>query len=168
MGIIFFTFKYTKTSRCQVQTYTIGVTTKNAWQEESFPAVLLTLLFAHSILSSAECKLCQVSTRVSVMVSKLSTLQRELKDSPLDSFQPGSVTLSKDSVNSDSMRCSRTFIEAPWDLMRKSRNIKLSDSPFPPHALRLLPIVSSAHGKLLKLKCKPLSQVLSPPAPSKV
>jgi len=28
-------------------------------------------------------RLCQVSTRVSVMVSKLSTLQRELKDSPL-------------------------------------------------------------------------------------
>jgi len=54
--IIFFTFINTETSRCQVQTYTIGVTTKNAWQEESFPAVLHTLWFAHSILSSAECK----------------------------------------------------------------------------------------------------------------
>ena len=63
------------------------------------------------------------------------------------SSQPGSVTLSKDSVNSDSTRCSRTFTEAPWDLTRKSRNSKLSDSPFPPHALRSLPIVSSAHGK---------------------
>ena len=64
------------------------------------------------------------------------------------SSQPGLVTLSKDSVNSDSMRCSRTFIETPWDLMRKSRNIKLSDSQSLPHALRSLPIVSSAHGKL--------------------
>jgi len=42
MGI-FFTFKNTKTSRCQVQTYTIGVTTKNAWPEEFSPAVLPTL-----------------------------------------------------------------------------------------------------------------------------
>ena len=64
------------------------------------------------------------------------------------SSQPGLVTLSKDSVNSDSMRCSRTFTETPWDLTRKSRNIKLSDSLFPPHALRSSPIVSSAHGKL--------------------
>jgi hypothetical protein len=63
------------------------------------------------------------------------------------SSQPGLVTPSKDSVNSVSTRCSRMFTEAPWDLKRESRNIKLSVSPSHLHALRSLPIVSSAHGK---------------------
>jgi len=63
------------------------------------------------------------------------------------SSQPGLVIPSKDSVNSVSTRCSRMFTEAPWDLKRESRNIRLSVSPSHLHALRSLPIVSSAHGK---------------------
>ena len=65
------------------------------------------------------------------------------------SFQHGSVIHSKVSVNSVSMKCSRTSLEVPAEMMRKpSRNIKPSVSLFHLPAPKLLLTSSSAHGKL--------------------
>merc|ERR1712216_842876 len=115
MGIIFFTLFKSNTSRCQVQTFTIWNTTRSAWLEVSSPAVSLTQLCAHSILSSAECKLCQVSTRVLVMVSDQFTPLKVSEVSHSDGHQLGLDTPHKDSVNSDSTKSSRMFTEMPWE-----------------------------------------------------
>ena len=65
------------------------------------------------------------------------------------SSQHGSVILSKVSVNSVSMKCSRTSTEVLAEMMRKpSRNIKPSVSLFHLPVPKSLLTSSSAHGKL--------------------
>merc|ERR1711935_483650 len=119
MGIIFFTRFKSNTSRCQVQTFTIWITTRSAWQEVSSLAESHTPLCAHSILSSAECRLCQVSTRESVMDSEPSTPLKDSEDSPSVGPQPWWDTLAKDSVSSDSTRSSRMSTETLWEPQRR-------------------------------------------------
>lgn len=85
--------------------------------------------------------------------STLLKLKRDSKDSLLDGFPLLLDTLYKDSVNSDSMKSSRTSIRELLE-KRTQINIKQLDGQFLQHALRLLLTLYSAHSKQLKLECK--------------
>lgn len=93
------------------------------------------------------------SINLLLMDSTLLKLKRDSKDLLLDGSLLLLDTLSKDSVNSDSMKSSRMFIRELLE-KRTQTNIKLLDGQSLQHALRLLLTLYSAHSKQSKFECK--------------
>lgn len=93
------------------------------------------------------------SINLLLMDSTLLKLKKESKDSQSDGSPLSLDTHSKDSVNLDSMKSSRTSIRELLE-KRMQINIKLLDGQFLQHALRLLLTLYSAHSKQSKSECK--------------